>query len=305
MKNSFIISGSSNQSFAKALSKKTGVPLAKVTTGRFSNGEAQVRIDEQIYEKAFFVVQSLSKPVDEHIMELCLLVDALKRGGAKKIVAVIPWFGYGVQDKIFMPGEALSSKVVIGFLQTVGVHSLITFDLHSDNIIGFFEIPVVHTTAVPLFADYVKKKYGKKVLVVSPDFGGAKRARRFAKNMGQKGIIGIIDKERSLITGDVTLRGINLKVKGKTVILLDDFISTGGTLLEVTKLIHAAGAKKIVACITHPLFVKDAAEKVGNSDIGEIVVTDSVEISGEKKKYIGKKLSVVPSVSLIAPYIKI
>lgn len=306
MKNhSFIIAGSSNQDYGKALSKKTGIPLAKVTIGRFSNGEAQVRIEEEIYEKAFFVVQSLSQPVDEHIMELCLLVDALKRGGAKKIVAVIPWFGYGVQDKVFMPGEALSSKVVIAFLQTVGVHSLITLDLHSDNIIGFFEIPVVHTTAVPLFANYIKKKYGKKILVVSPDFGGGKRARRFAINMGQDGSIGIIDKERSLTTGDLTLRGINLEVKGKTVILLDDFISTGGTLLEVTKLIHKAGAKKIVACITHPLLVKDAAEKLGKSDIGELVVTDSVVISDEKKKHIGKKLSIVSTAPLIAPYIRL
>lgn len=305
MKNSFIIGGSSNQKYAENLSKKTGIPLAKVTIGRFSNGEAQVRIEEEIYEKNFFVVQSLSQPVDEHIMELCLLVDALKRGGAKKIVAVIPWFGYGVQDKVFMPGEALSSKVVIDFLQTVGVHSLITLDLHSDNIIGFFEIPVVHTTAVPLFADYIKKKYGKNVLVVSPDFGGAKRARRFAKTMGQEGSIGIIDKERSLKTGDLTLRGINLDVKGKTVVLLDDFISTGGTLFEVTKLIHKEKAKNIVACITHPLLVKDASEKVGKSDIGELVVSDSVYVSEEKKRHIGKKLTVVSTVPLIAPIIKL
>lgn len=301
----FIISGSSNSEYAQKLSKKSKIPLAKVTSGRFSNGEARVRIEEEIYGKTFYVVQSLSMPVDEHIMELCLMVDALRRGGAEKIVAIVPWFGYGVQDKVFMPGEALSSKVVIDFLQTVGIHSLITLDLHSDNIIGFFEVPVVHVTAVPLFANYIKHKYGKKVLVVSPDFGGAKRARRFAKTMGQEGKIGIVDKERSLTTGGLTLRGINLNVKGKIIVIPDDFVSTGSTLIEVTKLLASAGPKKIIACISHALLVKDAAEKIAKSSIDEFVVTDSVNIDSYKRKSLSKKMTVISTVSLIAPYISI
>ena len=300
---SFIISGSSNLNFASNLSKTTKIPLARINSGRFSNGEAKVRIEEEIYSKKFYIVQSLSIPVDEHIMELCLIIDALKRGGAEKIVAVVPWFGYGVQDKVFMPGEALSSKVVIDFLQTAGIHSLITIDLHSDNIIGFFEVPVVHLTAIPLFANYIKKKYGKNSLVVSPDFGGAKRARRFAKNMGQEGVIGIIDKERSLINGSLTLRGINLEVKGRIVVLPDDFISTGGTLLEVTRLLQKNRAKKIIACISHPLLVGESAKKIAESDLDELAVTDSVEISSEKRKILGKKLIVLKTVNLFAPYL--
>lgn len=300
---SFIISGSSNLNFASNLSKATKISLAKINSSRFSNGEAKVRIEEEIYGKKFYIVQSLSIPVDEHIMELCLIIDALKRGGAEKIVAVVPWFGYGVQDKVFMPGEALSSKVVIDFLQTAGIHSLITIDLHSDNIIGFFEVPVVHLTAIPLFANYIKKRYGKNSLVVSPDFGGAKRARRFAKNMGQEGAIGIIDKERSLVNGSLTLRGINLEVKGKVVVLPDDFISTGGTLLEVTRLLHKNRAKKIIACISHPLLVGESAKKIAQSDLDELVVTDSVEISPEKRKILGKKLTVLKTVNLFAPYL--
>lgn len=290
--------------FAKKLSRESKIPLGKTTNGRFSNGEAKVRIEEMIYGNIFYVVQSLSMPVDEHIMELCLLVDALRRGGAEKIIAVIPWFGYGVQDKVFMPGEALSSKVVISFLQTVGIHSLITLDLHSDNIIGFFDVPVVHLSAIPLFANYIKRKYGHKVLVVSPDFGGAKRARRFARNMGQKGIIGIIDKERSLTSGDLTLRGINLDVKGKIVILPDDFISTGGTLVEVAGLLKKAKAKKIIACISHPLLVKDSSKNLSQSPISELVVTDSVEITPEKRKILAQKLKIISAVSLFNSYLK-
>lgn len=304
-KKRFIIAGSSNSEFAKNISKKSNIPLGKVTIGRFSNGEAKVRIEEEIYGKTFYVVQSLSLPVDENIMELCLLVDALKRGGAEKIVAVVPWFGYGVQDKVFMSGEALSSKVVIDFLQTVGIHSLITVDLHSDNIIGFFEVPVVHVSAIPLFTKYIKRKYGKNVLMVSPDFGGAKRTRRFAKVLGQEGSIGIVDKERSLTSGSLTLRGINLNVAGKTVVLPDDFVSTGGTLLEVAELLNRAKAKKIIACISHALLVKDAAAKIAKSNVSELIVTDSVEISAEKKKLLGKKLNVISVISLITPYINL
>lgn len=305
MKQSFIISGSSNLPFAQEISKSSNIPLGKIVTGRFSNGEAKVRIEEEIYGNTFYVVQSLSQPVDEHIMELCLIVDALKRGGAEKIVAVVPWFGYGVQDKVFMPGEALSSKVVIDFLQTVGVHSLITIDLHSDNIIGFFEIPVVHVSAVPLFADYVVKTYGHDVLVVSPDFGGAKRARRFAKEMGQEGTIGIIDKERSLTTGEVELRGINLDVKDKTVVIPDDFISTGSTMVEVIPLLKKAGAKKIIACITHPILAKDAAKNLAESDIDSLVVTDSIVINDEKRKIFGSKLEIISTIPLLTPFLKI
>jgi len=303
MKKSFIISGSSNQSLAQKLSFDSKIPLGKIVTGRFSNGEAKVRIEEEIYGNTFYVVQSLSQPVDEHIMELCLIVDALKRGGAEKIVAVVPWFGYGVQDKVFMPGEALSSKVVIDFLQTVGVHSLITVDLHSDNIIGFFEIPVVHVSAIPLFADYVVKTYGKDVLVVSPDFGGAKRSRRFAKEMRQEGTIGIIDKERSLTTGEIELRGINLEVKDKTVVILDDFISTGSTLVEVVPLLKKAGAAKIVACITHPILAKDAVKNIAGSELDALIVTDSILIEDSKIRALGDKLITISTVPLLARYV--
>jgi ribose-phosphate pyrophosphokinase len=305
MKTSFIISGSSNQKFAVDLSKSSNISLGKITTGRFSNGEAKVRIEEEIYGNTFYVVQSLSQPVDEHIMELCLIVDALKRGGAEKIVAVVPWFGYGVQDKVFMPGEALSSKVVIDFLETVGVHSLVTVDLHSDNIIGFFEIPVVHVTAVPLFAAHVVKKYGKDVLVVSPDFGGAKRTRRFAKEMGQEGTIGIIDKERSLTTGEVELRGINLDVKDKIVVIPDDFISTGSTMVEVIPLLKKAGAAKVIACITHPILAKDAAKNIAESELDALVVTDSILIDDAKKNLLGDKLEIISTIPLLTPYLKI
>lgn len=304
MKHSFIISGTSNITLAEKISKATKIPLGKTLTGRFSNGEAQIRVEEEIYGNSFYVIQSLSQPVDEHIMELCLIADALKRGGAEKIVAVVPWFGYGIQDKVFLPGESLSSKVVIDFLQTVGIHSLITVDLHSDNIIGFFEIPVVHVTAIPLFASYISKKYGKHVLVVSPDFGGAKRSRRFAKEMGQEGTIGIIDKERSMTTGAVELRGINLDVKNKIVVIPDDFISTGSTMLAVIPLLKKAGARKIIACISHPILAKEAARHIADSDIDELVVTDTIEIDEKKRKQLGNKLHVLSTVSLISEYLK-
>jgi len=305
MKHSFIISGTSNHPLAEKISRATKIPLGKTLTGRFSNGEAQIRVEEKIYGNTFYIVQSLSMPVDEHIMELCLIADALKRGGAEKIVAVVPWFGYGIQDKVFLPGEALSSKVVIDFLQTVGIHSLITVDLHSDNIIGFFDIPVVHVTAIPLFVQHILKNYGKNVLVVSPDFGGAKRARRFAKTMGQKGTIGIIDKERSLTTGAVELRGINLDVKNKVVVIPDDFISTGSTMVEVIPLIKKAGAEKIIACISHPILAKDAAEKISRGALDELIVTDTIVIEKEKMKFLKKKLSVISISSLIMPYLRV
>lgn len=302
---SFIISGTSNKLLAEKLSKTSKIPLGNTLTGRFSNGEAQIRVDEKIYGNTFYIVQSLSMPVDEHIMELCLIADALKRGGAEKIVAVVPWFGYGIQDKVFLPGESLSSKVVIDFLQSVGIHSLITVDLHSDNIIGFFDIPVVHVTAIPLFAKHIVKKYGKNILVVSPDFGGAKRARRFAKEMEQEGTIGIIDKERSLTTGQVELRGINLDVTGKIVIIPDDFISTGSTMVEVIPLLKKAGAKKIIACISHPILAKNAAENIAKSALDELVVTDTILVSSDKLKQLHSKLTIVSVTSLISGYLRV
>ncbi len=302
-KKTFIIAGSSNLAFAQKLALGSGIPLGKVTIGRFSNGEAKVRIEEPIYNNSFYVIQSLSQPVDEHIMELCLLIDALKRGGAAKIVAVVPWFGYGIQDKVFMPGEALSAKVVIDFLQRLGIHSLITIDLHSDNIIGFFEVPVVHLTAIPLFARYILRRYGKQVLVVSPDFGGAKRARRFAKELGQSGLIGIIDKERCLLSGDLTLRGINLEVKEKIVVLLDDFVSTGSTLIETVKLLKKAKASSIVACISHPILAGQAAAKIGQSSLTELVTTNTIVIPQAKQLKLKGKLRVISVNRLVLPYI--
>lgn len=288
-----MFSGQSNQALAKKIAKRMGFSLGKVESSRFSNDEARVRIVEDKVDRQAMVVQSLSIPTDHHLVEFCLLCDALTRMGAKEITAVILWLGYSKQDKVFRPGEPLSVKVVAKMLQVVPLEKIITFDLHNLSILGFFDIPVINLSAKDLFLDYFRDDISEKTLVVAPDAGAVKSSTSFARDLGVG--IAYVDKKRDLKTGKVTIVGINREVEGYDVIMVDDMVVTGETLIETAKFLKRKGAKSVRVGATHHLYVEGTQEKIDNSVIDELVVTDTVE-----QKDRSKKLEVLSVAEMIA-----
>ena len=288
-----IFSGLSNQGLAKKIVREFGVKLGGVEITRFSNDEARVWVKEDKVGKKTIVVQSLSQPTDHNLVEFCLLCDALKRMGVKEITAVIPWMGYSKQDKVFRPGEPLSVKVIAKMLQVVPLDKIITFDLHNLSILGFFEVPVVNLSAKDLFLDYFKTQVSEKTLVVAPDAGAVKASTSFADSLGVG--VAYIDKVRDLKTGKVSIKGISRGVKGAEVIMVDDMIATGGTLVRTAEFLKSKGVGSVRVGATHHLYVEGAQGKLDKSGIDEVVVTDTVEPREKSKKL--KILSVVEMIS--------
>jgi ribose-phosphate pyrophosphokinase len=284
-----VFSGSSNKPLSRKVANNLGVSLGNVELSRFANREARVFIPEKFSSEVAVVIQSLSTPPDEHLVEFCLLGDAVKRLGAKKIIAVLPWLGYSKQDKVFRAGEPLSIKVIAKMMQAAEYDQLITFDLHNRSILEFFEVPVVNLSARKLFVEYFKKLKNENLVVVAPDAGAAKNSLSFAREMG----VGVvhIDKGRDLDTGKVTIKGIDRDVKDKDALLVDDMIVTGSTLIETSRYLKKKGAQKIWVAATHHLFLPGVVEKLGRSAINRLVITDTVE------KPIGLKLSKIKIVS--------
>jgi len=279
-----IFSGSSSRDLAKEIAQAGGMELGIVESSQFENGERRVRVGDgekhQGKSKAV-VVQSMSAPVDEHLIEFCLLSDALSRDGYANLVGVVPWLGYSKQDKVFLPGESLAAKVVAQILQTTKMTKLITFDLHNRAILGFFDIPVVELSAKPLFLEYFREKMqGHKLgelgdwVVVAPDEGAVKGSSALARELGVP--IVYMDKRRDLKTGEVSVVGISGSVDGAQVIMIDDMIVTGSTLMETAKFLKSKGAKRVIAAATHHLYVPGVQEKLENSELDEIVVSDTV-----------------------------
>lgn len=295
-----IFAGTSNRDLAKKIAEKYGLPLGKADVVRFKDGEVFVKIDETVRGRDVFVVQSTSEPVNENLMELLIFVDALKRASAKSINVIIPYYGYARQDRKSNPREPITSKLVANLLTKSGATRIIAMDLHADQIQGFFDIPVDHMQALPLMVRYFMKKglYGDDVVVVSPDIGGVKRARKLAEWLDCK--IAIIDKRRPK-PNVAEIMGVLGDVNGKECIMVDDMIDTGGTIIAGIDMLLEKGATNVYVACTHPVFSGPAVERLKNSAAKEVVVTDTIILSEEKKF---DKLKVVSTASMLAKTIE-
>lgn len=297
-----LFSGTSNIPLASNIAKDLGIKLGEVEINRFSDGECRVWVKDQIRDKDVFVLQSLSTIADQNLMELCLLGDALSRLGAKSLIAVIPWLGYSKQDKEFRKGEAVSSQLVAKFIEIAGFSKIITIELHSPKIKGYFKIPVIELSAKEAFVKVIQDKYpipGDDITVISPDKGGAGRSELFVKLIGLP--IAYIDKERDLTTGKVQILGIDKEIKGKTVIIYDDIINTGNTAVEIAKFLHQKRAKRVIFIGIHAVLSGNACKNIQESFIDEVLVTNTIQIPKAK---MFRKLRILPIEDLIVHAIK-
>ncbi|WP_201346346.1 ribose-phosphate diphosphokinase [Streptococcus suis] len=276
---------SSNQKLAEQVSKKIGIPLGKSSVRQFSDGEIQVNIEESIRGTHVYILQSTSSPVNDNLMEILIMVDALKRASAESVNVVMPYYGYARQDRKARAREPITSKLVANMLQTAGVNRLLTIDLHAAQIQGFFDIPVDHLmgAGAPLIADYFERRgmVGDGYVVVSPDHGGVTRARKLAQFL--KTPIAIIDKRRSVDKMNTSeVMNIIGDIKDKTCILIDDMIDTAGTICHAADALADAGATAVYASCTHPVLSGPAMDNISKSAIKKLVVLDTIEIAEDR-----------------------
>ncbi|TAL38844.1 MAG: ribose-phosphate pyrophosphokinase [Spirochaetes bacterium] len=286
-----IISGSSNTQLAEEIASYLGIKLAEVELKKFRDGEISVKIGENIREVDLFIVQGTSNPANDHLMELLLLIDAAFRASAKRITAVIPYFGYARQDRKVEPRVPISAKVVANILQATNVKRILTMELHSDQIQGFFDIPVDNLMASPIVIDYLNSLEIDNRVVVSPDTGGVVRARFIAKRL--KASLAIIDKRRPEANVCEVMNVIG-DVKGKNCIIVDDMIDTAGSISEAAHALKDSGAKDIYCASTHAVLSADAPVKLKNAGFKEIVVTNTIPILGNKRMDNMTVLSIAP-----------
>ncbi len=277
-----IISGSSNRTLAESIAKHLNSELVDVEIGKFSNGEKRVWIKGPVRGQNVTLVQSLSEPTDEHLIESLLLVDALERMGARHINFVMPWMGYSLQDKVFREGEPIAAKVVANLLSNLYIKRVFLLDLHNSSIPGFFSIPTQYLLAHELFTEYAKKTFDlKNFVVASPDFGGLKRARTFAEGLDLELIN--IAKHRDLKTGETHAFGLHGEVEGKSVLIYDDLINTGSTIGTATSILKENGAKEVHFFATHGTFANNGYERVAQSGADSVVVTNSIQQNNTPK----------------------
>lgn len=289
-----VFSLSSNPELAKEVAEHIGVPLGKSSVTSFSDGEIQINIEESIRGCDVYIIQSTSAPVNQHLMELLIMVDALKRASAATINVVIPYYGYARQDRKARAREPITAKLVADIIQEAGADRVITLDLHAPQIQGFFNIPVDQLVGVPILGDYWSEKNLEDVVIVSPDHGGVSRARQLAERL--KAPIAIIDKRRPR-PNVAEVMNIVGKVDGKIAILIDDMIDTAGTISLAANALIKNGAKEVYACCTHPVLSGPAIERINNSPIKELVVTNSIVLPKEKQIDKVVTLSVAPLIS--------
>jgi len=274
-----LISGNSNLELAKRISQFAGVPLVKANIGRFADGEVRAEIHENIRGKDAFVIQSTSTPVNDNVMELLVMIDALKRASARRITAVLPYFGYARQDRKTMSRAPISAKLMADLITTAGANRVLTVDLHAGQIQGFFNIPVDTLIARPILVNDLRKRIDTENLVfVSPDAGGTERARSYAKKFDTE--IAVIDKRRPE-PGASEVMNVVGDVENKQCIIVDDIIDSGGTLANAATALLEKGAIKVRAYITHGVLTPKADDKISNSDLTELIVTDSIKINRE------------------------
>ncbi|MCP4652737.1 MAG: ribose-phosphate pyrophosphokinase [Candidatus Omnitrophica bacterium] len=293
-----IFSGTAHPKLTKKICDSLKVKQAKAQVGRFSDGEVRVKIEENVRGKDVFVVQPTCSPVNENLMELLIMLDALRRASAYRITAVIPYFGYARQDRKDQPRVPITAKLVANLLTGAGANRVLTMDLHAGQVQGFFDIPLDNLYAIEVFLSYFKKKEFNDLVIVSPDVGGIKMARAYAKKFGAS--LAIVDKRRNSPEATEVMHILG-EVKDKNVIMVDDIVATGSSLVEAAKALNKAGAKKIHAAITHGILSANAVEKITNSAIDSLVITDSIPLPTSKKS---RKIKVASAGNLFAEAIK-
>lgn len=287
-----IFSGNANRPLSENIAQYLGVGLGKSRVGRFADGEINVHIEENVRGCDCYVIQPTCRPVNENTMELLIMIDALRRASAGRINAVIPYFGYGRQDRKVEPRVPITSKLLSNLITTAGTHRVITVDLHAAQIQGFFDIPLDHLYAAPVFLDYIRSKKLPNLAIISPDVGGVERARAFAKRLDASLVI--IDKRRPR-PNEASIYNVIGDVEGKTCVILDDIVDTGGTLTKVADEIKKKGAREVYAACVHGVLSGNALDLIEKSDLVEMVLTDSIPIHAEGMAKM-KVLSIAPLV---------
>jgi len=295
-----LFTGNSNRPLAEAISRDVGVPLGGAEIGRFSDGEVQVEITENVRGGDVFVIQSISSPTNDNLMELLLMLDAFKRASAKRITAVIPYYGYARQDRKVAPRVPISAKLVADLITTAGASRVLTVDLHAGQIQGFFDVPVDNVYATPVLLQYIRHRLGdREVTVVAPDAGGVERARAFAKRLDAN--LAIIDKRRIRpnVVAEMQIIG---EVDGRSAVIVDDMVDTAGTLCTAAVAVRAAGAPTVLACATHAVLSGPAVSRLAESAIDELVVTDTIPLGKQAAQL--EKITVLPVAPLLAEAIR-
>ena len=276
-----LMTGNANPELAKKIADHIGVDLFNTFVGRFNNGETQVMIRDSIRGKDIFIVQPTSQPVNDNLMDLLIMADACKRASAHSITAVVPYYAYARQDRKTRGREPISAKLVANLMVAAGMTRVITVDLHAGQIQGFFDIPVDHLLGAPVFADYFNAHdFGGELVVVSPDLGGVTRARVLADFL--KAPIAIIEKRRPR-PGEAEVMNIIGDVQGKIALMIDDIVDTAGSLCEGAKALKRLGAKSVLAACSHAVLSKNAVDRINNSDIEKLVITDTIMLPPEKQ----------------------
>ncbi|MHB1684201.1 MAG: ribose-phosphate diphosphokinase [Bacilli bacterium] len=275
-----LFTGNSNPELAKEVAHAIGIDLGRCQIDRFRDGEVQIKLGESVRGCSVFVVQPTSAPVNEHLMELLITVDALKRASAASINVVLPYYGYARQDRKARARDPITAKLIADLLQTAGVSRVICMDLHAGQIQGFFNIPLDHLFGLPILSNYFQKKQLQDVVVVSPDLGGVTRARHLAERLGAN--IAIIDKRRPEPNVAEVMNIIG-DIEGRTAVLIDDMIDTAGTITLAAETLIEHGAKEVYACCTHPVLSPPAAQRLAASPIKEVVVTNTIALRDEQR----------------------
>ncbi|HEX7041775.1 MAG TPA: ribose-phosphate pyrophosphokinase [Patescibacteria group bacterium] len=295
-----LFSGSANKLLTEEIAKSLNLPLSLIDVHIFPDGERRIRIHDKVTDKKAIVVQSASTPVDTNYMELFFIVDALKRAKAKEIIAIVPYFGYQRQDHLFRNGEAVSLEVVVNLLEHVGVNKLVSIDMHSKKIPSLFHIPVAHLSAVSIFAEEIKRQKwdNPSTVIISPDKGGLGRVKKLSEFLNNLSFFAV-EKKRDKASGRVSMKNINQKFlkDKKRAIIIDDMISSGGTLLSLSSILKEKGIKEIYVFATHAVFSEDAPIKLQRSNLKKIYTTDSVSIPKEKKF---QKLEILSLANILA-----
>ena len=294
-----LFSGRSNLALSKEISKYLKISLGQSSMSNFSDGEIMVKIKENVRGRDVFIIQSTCYPGNDNLMELLIMIDAIKRSSASRITAVIPYYGYARQDRKVEPRVPITSKLVADLIYSAGASRLLTVDLHAGQIQGFFNIPVDHLYAMPILVKYIKSLKIKNLVVVSPDAGGVERARAFAKRLSST--LAIIDKRRDK-PGVAEAMHIIGNVKKKNVFIVDDMIDTAGTITEATKALIKNGARSVYAICTHPVLSGPAVERLSNSDIKQVLVINTIPLNGKEK--VCKKIKVLSIGALLGEAIK-
>ena len=277
-----IFTGNANRELAQKVAKHAGIPLSRAEVFKFSNDNSFVKIIDNVRGADVFIIQPTCMPVNDNLMELLIMIDALHRASADRITAVIPYFAYARSDKKDQPRVPITAKLVANLLTTAGANRIIAFDLHAEQIQGFFDIPVDHLSMLPIFLNYFKPLNLKNIVVASPDTGGTQRARWLAKGLNASIAIG--DKRRQGNLGSIELLNVVGEVKGKTAIIIDDIIDSARSAINMAKALTKEGATKIYCACTHPVLSGDAVERIDQSQIAECIVTDSIPLGDKKNR---------------------